>query len=548
MTRAGDQLTETGPRALPRRAGALVFGAVFLCASCGMVYELALIAIGSYLLGNAVVQASIVLSVMVFAMGIGALLSKRLVGRAAAGFAVIELALGLLGGMSVVLLYTSFAWLQAYTLALVILALLIGGLIGAEIPLLMNLLQQIRQRRASDEVADMFAADYVGGLVGGLVFPFLLLPTLGLLKGTLVTGAVNAVVGSVVVLWLFRDTIARRVRRVITAGLALVLALLAATWVFSDEIEVTSRQQLYSAPIIHAERTPYQEIVLTRLEPRDDTRLFLNGNLQLSSTDEYRYHEALVHPVMAPDANGATPKRVLVLGGGDGMAVRELLKYPVEQITLVDLDPAMTRLARTNPRLRELNRGSLDDPRVRIVNDDAFSYLRSNARASGTRVQFDAIVQDLPDPSNEALAKLYSVEMFGMARNALAPQGRMVVQSTSPYFARDAYWCIGATLREAGFATSGYHVDVPSFGDWGFFLVSRPGEAGAAAGGQADPQAPGGPPVTMSPTLTDLRFLTPEVLAGARAFPRDAGYRPVKVSTLLEPAVMEYHRKGWRTY
>lgn len=542
---AGEQLTEAAPRALPRRAGALVFGAVFLCASCGMVYELALIAIGSYLLGNAVVQASIVLSVMVFAMGIGALLSKRLVGRAAAGFAVIELALGLLGGMSVVLLYVSFAWLRAYTLALVLLALLIGALIGAEIPLLMNLLQRIRQRRASDEVADMFAADYVGGLVGGLVFPFLLLPTLGLLKGTLVTGAVNAVVGSVVVLWLFRESIGRRVRRLLTAALVVVLALLAATWVFSDEIEVTSRQQLYSAPIIHAERTPYQEIVLTRLEPRDDTRLFLNGNLQLSSTDEYRYHEALVHPVMAPRPDGSTPKRVLVLGGGDGMAVRELLKYPVEQITLVDLDPAMTRLAKTNPRLLELNRGSLSDPRVRIVNDDAFSFLRNT---SGEPGRYDAIVQDLPDPSNEALAKLYSVEMFGMARNALAPQGRMVVQSTSPFFARDAFWCIGATLRAAGLATSGYHVDVPTFGDWGFFLASRPGEAGAAVGGQENPQAPGGPSVTMDPNIPDLRFLTPEVLAGARAFPRDAGYRPVEVSTLLEPAVIEYHRKGWRTY
>ncbi|OYO25358.1 spermidine synthase [Enemella dayhoffiae] len=532
---------EPAPTSLPRRAGVLVFAAVFLCASCGMVYELALITVGSYLLGNAVVQASIVLSVMVFAMGVGALLSKRLVRRAAAGFAVIELVLGLLGGLSVVLLYTSFAWLRAYTAALVVLALLIGGLIGAEIPLLMTLLQRIRSRRASDEVADLFAADYVGGLVGGLLFPFLLLPTLGLLKGALATGAVNAVVGSVVVLWLFRESIGRGVRRAITVAMALVLLVLAAAWLFSDEIEVTSRQQLYSAPIIHAERTAYQEIVLTRLEPHEDTRLFLNGNLQLSSTDEYRYHEALVHPVMAPVA-AVTPKRVLVLGGGDGMAVRELLKYPVEQITLVDLDPAMTRLAQTHPRLLELNRGALSDPRVRVLHDDAFSYLRNGNE------RFDAIVQDLPDPSTEATAKLYSLEMFAMAQRALAPGGRMVVQSTSPYFARDAYWCIGRTLTEAGLAVRGYHVDVPTFGDWGFFLAARPGEAGAATGPPETPDLAGGPQVGLAPAVGELRFLTPEVLAGATAFPRDAGWRPVKVSTLLEPAVIDYHRKGWRTY
>ncbi|GAB3706270.1 polyamine aminopropyltransferase [Mariniluteicoccus flavus] len=516
--------------ALSRRRSVAVFAAVLACAACGMVYELALIALGSYLLGNAIVQASVVLAVMVFAMGIGALASKRLVPHAALAFAVIELLLGLVGGLSVVALYAAFAWAKAYTSPLVILAFVIGALIGAEIPLLLELLGRLRRRRATDEVANMFAADYVGGLVGGLAFPFVLLPALGLLEGTLLVGALNALIGAAVVLWVFRDDLARRTRRLIAAGVAVVLVVLSTAWWFADDFEVTARQRLYAAPIVLAERTPYQEIVLTK--QRDDVRLFLNGNLQVSTSDEHRYHELLVHPAMS----GGAHARVLVLGGGDGMAVREILKHPgVREVVLVDLDPAMTRLARTEPHLLAANRGALDDPRVRLVADDAFSWLRDHGAE-----RFDVVVQDLPDPDGEATAKLYSHEMFGMVGRLLSPGGRVVVQSGSPFFAGDAYWCIGRTLTDAGFAVTPYHGDVPSFGDWGFFVGVR--------GEQARPDAGGGPAVGVAPGVTGLRYLTPPVAAGATAFAPDVAWREVEPSTLLKPVVIEYHRRGWRTY
>ncbi|MEV1142589.1 polyamine aminopropyltransferase [Micromonospora sp. NPDC049799] len=512
-----------------RLARAAVLAAVFVCAACGLVYELALVALGSYLIGDTVGQASIVLGVMVFAMGVGALAAKPLQSRAAAAFAAVELLLALLGGLSVLGLYAAFAWLDLYGPALVATAFVLGLLIGAEIPLLMVLLQRIREQAAGSAVADLFAADYVGALLGGLAFPFLLLPIFGQLKGALVVGAVNAAAGVVLVFTVFRRELSRRARVGLTAGSVAVALCLGYAWLTAQDFEVTARQQLYRDPVVHAERSRYQEIVLTRsvAEPgragTTDLRLFLNGDLQFSSVDEYRYHEALVHPAL----NGPRGE-VLVLGAGDGLAVRELLRYPdVRRITVVDLDPAVVALARAEPQLRRLNAAAFDDPRVRVVHADAFGWLRTATD------RFDAVVADLPDPDETATAKLYTVEFYALVEGVLAEGGRLVVQAGSPYFAPRSYWSIEASLREAGFAVTPYHVDVPSFGDWGFLL---------AAAGTTPPTLalPSGAPA--------LRFLDADTLAAAGAFPADRRRVDVPASTLLRPRVLEYARAEWRGY
>ncbi|MFG3581033.1 polyamine aminopropyltransferase [Micromonospora chersina] len=514
------------PRWRPARAAVLL--AVFVCAACGLVYELALVALGSYLIGDTVGQASIVLGVMVFAMGVGALVAKPFQSRAAAAFAAIELTLALLGGLSVLGLYAAFAWLDLYGPALVGTAFVLGLLIGAEIPLLMVLLQRIREQSAGSAVADLFAADYVGALLGGLAFPFLLMPVFGQLKGALVVGAVNAVAGLALVCTVFRGDLGRRARVALGAGSVVVALCLGYAWVTAHDFEVTARQQLYRDPVVHAERSRYQEIVLTRSvrevgHADTDLRLFLNGDLQFSSIDEYRYHESLVHPAMrGPHGN------VLVLGAGDGLALREILKYPdVRQVTLVDLDPAVVRLARSEPQLRDLNHHSLADPRVRVLNVDAFGWLRTATE------RFDVVIADLPDPDETATAKLYTIEFYALIRPVLAPGGRLVVQSGSPYFAPRSYWSIERSIREAGFATVPYHVDVPSFGDWGFVLA-----------------APGGTPPTLGlpADAPSLRFLTPSVLAAAATFPADRARLDVPASTLLQPRVLEYARVEWRGY
>ncbi|KAB2341321.1 polyamine aminopropyltransferase [Actinomadura rudentiformis] len=516
----------TGPPSLrlpARAARALVLAAVFTCAACGLVYELALVALGSYLVGNSVTQASIVLSVMVFAMGVGSLAAKPLQGRPIAAFAIVEAALALLGGLSVLALYAAFAWLNLYVPALIVVAFLVGALIGAEIPLLMTLLQRIRRQDAGSAVADLFAADYVGALIGGLAFPFFLLPVFGHIKGALLVGVVNAVAGIAVVLWLFRRQIGRAARIALWTGMGAVLLVLSGTYLLADGFEVSARQALYRDPIALSKRTPYQEIIITRrvaLSGQPDLRLFLNGDLQFSSVDEYRYHETLVHPALS----GARGK-VLILGGGDGLALREVLRYKdVRSATLVELDPEMIRLARTYKEIAALNQRAFDDPRVRTITTDAFSWLR------GQTGSFDSIIVDMPDPDDVATAKLYSVEFYGLVKRALAPGGRMVVQSGSPYFAPKSFWCIEKTIREAGFATSPYHVDVPSFGDWGYVL---------AVPGTTRPE------LKLAPETPDLRFLDSDVLRAATVFGKDLRHRDVDVNTLVHPRLVQYEGGEW---
>ncbi|HEX6967572.1 MAG TPA: polyamine aminopropyltransferase [Micromonosporaceae bacterium] len=510
---------------LPRAA---VLVAVFVCAACGLVYELALVALGSYLIGDTVGQASIVLGVMVFAMGVGALAAKPLQPWAAATFAVVELLLALLGGLSVLGLYAAFAWLDLYAPALIATAFVLGLLIGAEIPLLMVLLQRIRAQSAGSAVADLFAADYVGALLGGLAFPFLLLPAFGQLQGAIVVGVVNALAGIGLVFTVFRRDLGRRVFAWLGAGSVAVALCLGYAYVLADDFEVTARQRLYRDPVVHAERSRYQEIVLTRSVPLvaqgvRDLRLYLNGDLQFSSVDEYRYHEALVHPALAGPRG-----RVLVLGGGDGLAVREVLRYPdVASVTVVELDPAVVMLARREPQLRELNRGAFDDPRVRLVHADAFAWLRTVSE------RFDVVVADLPDPDETATAKLYSVEFYALVRAVLADGARVVVQAGSPYFAPRSFWCIEKSIAGAGFATRPYHVDVPSFGDWGFILAAP---------------TPEPPALAVPADAPPLRFLDADTLNAAAVFPPDRRRVDVAESTLLHPRVLEYARVEWRSY
>jgi spermidine synthase len=294
----------------------------------------------------------------------------------------------------------------------------------------------------------------------------------------------------------------------------------------SDAFLRYSRSVLYEDPVVYAETSGYQEIVLTQSSPiaegPTDTRLFLNGDLQFSSIDEYRYHESLVHPVLA-GARG----RVLVLGGGDGLALREVLKYPdVREAVEVELDPAVLRLAERDPRVAGLNEHAMADPRVKVVVADAFAWLRE------TDARFDAVIIDMPDPDATATAKLYSQEFYLLARRALAPGGRLVVQAGSPYFAPRTFDCILNTIRAAGLGVTPYHVNVPTFGDWGFALA----QDGVAPDLRVAPPEP-------------LRFLTEPTLAAAKVFPADRHPTGTEApSTLDDPRVLRLTTEEWQQY
>ncbi len=273
---------------LPVRPGTgrfLVLAGVFVCAACGLVYELVLVALASHLMGDSVTQASVVLSVMVFAMGVGSLAAKRLRRRAAVAFGAVEAVLALVGGVSAMVLYALFAWTGAWgglwahgpRFLLVAFSLAIGLLIGAEVPLLMELIQRIRRQDAGGAVADLFAADYVGALIGGLAFPFLLLPVFGQLTGALLTGTVNASVGAALVLGLFRRDLSRRDRRLLLAANATVLAVLSAATVLVDDFERAARHAVYGPDVRVALQTDVQEVVLTGGTGGRPLGLFLNG-------------------------------------------------------------------------------------------------------------------------------------------------------------------------------------------------------------------------------------------------------------------------------
>lgn len=492
---------------------ALLFS-VFVIASCGLAYELIAGALSSYLLGDSVTQFSTVIGAYLFAMGVGSYLSKYVVQGLVARFIQLELLVGLLGGFSAAALFLVYSFLsEPFKLALYALVGLIGVLVGMEIPLVMRILRQ--QLAFSELVSQVLTFDYLGALLVSLAFPIVLAPHLGLVRTGLLFGVMNALV-ALWTLWLFREHLRRW--KVLRLQCVATLLLLGTGFALADRLTSVAEENMYADHVIFTKTTPYQRIVVTRW--RDDTRLFLNGNLQFSSRDEYRYHEALVHPALQ-----AAPwtHRVLVLGGGDGLAVREILRYPnIQSITLVDLDPEMPHLFSTAPMLKELNHGAFLSPKVKVINDDALVWLEKNPDA------YDFIVVDFPDPTNYALGKLYSDTFYRLLERHLSARGLAVIQASSPLYSRRAFWCVVNTVESVGLRATPYHALVPSFGEWGYIIASR---------------EPYQPPQHYD---LDLRFVTPAMNAALFSFPKDMDRVPADVNRLDNQMLVHYFEDEWR--
>src|SRR5260370_13450851 len=493
--------------------GILVFISVLLVAACGRIYELVDGTLASYLVGGSVFQFSTIIGTYLFAMGIGSALSRYINRGLANCFVWIELVLAVIGGFSSAILMLAFAFTQGFELILYALIIVMGVLVGLEIPLLMRIVKDRYQFR--DVIAHVLTFDYLGALGASLLFPILLLPRLGLVRSAMLFGLINAAVA----LWstyLFANQISRK--RSLRVACLVVLFGLGAGLAEAKQITATAEDNIYADEIISARDTRYQHLVLTRF--KDDLRLFLNSHLQFSSRDEYRYHEALVHPGLAAVP---APRRVLILGGGDGLAVREILKYPaVEIITLVDLDPRMTRTLSSNPMLTTLNDKSLLSPKVHVINADAFPWVDSNAD------NFDFIVVDFPDPTNYSLRNLYTTSFYRAVARHVSAQDFMVVQSTSPMFARHSFWCIAPTLKQAGLQTYPYHVYVPSFGEWGFVLAGTHDYA---------------PPKSLP---AGLRFVSVDGLPALFQFPPDMAPLPMPANQLNTQILVRTYENDWK--
>lgn len=455
-------------RSAARRRGTILKACIFATGLSGIVAEYVMATLASYLLGDAVLQWTLTLSLMLFAMGVGSRLSRFIERDLIDAFVWAELVLSLLVAVSAPLAFLLAAWIDSVALLIYGLAFAIGLMIGLELPLATRLNEAYEELRLN--ISSVFEKDYYGALIGGLFFAFIALPWLGLTYTPIVLGSVNFLVATVFFLS-FREHLQRR-RRLLAAFVATPVLLL--TIALSAEPMVRfGEQQKYRDRVIYAEHSRFQRIVITRW--KNHHWLYLDGNEQFSSFDEERYHEPLVHPAMALHGRA---RQVLILGGGDGLAVREVLKHPtVETVTVVDLDPAMTDLARRHPVLLALNQGLLDDPRVRIVNADAFGFL--DALEGGSAVEgashrlYDVILVDLPDPKTISLARLYSRPFYQLAAKRLAPRGILVSQATSPHFSPRAFLSILKSLRAAGFVAVPYHNHVPTMGEWGWVLGVR---------------------------------------------------------------------------
>lgn len=499
----------------------LLYLNVLVIATCGLIYELLAGTLASYVLGDSVTQFSLVIGVYLSALGAGAWLSRYIEERVARCFIEVELGVALLGGTSAPLLFLSFASLDWFRPMLFGVVFLIGTLVGLELPLLMRILKE--HLDFSDLVSRVLAFDYIGALAASVLFPIFLVPRLGLVRTSLVFGLLNAAVG----LWgtyLLRPLLSSRGLTALRGRAALTIVLLVIGLLKADALTSLAEDSTYPNDIVHAESSPYQRIVLT--QNQTGFQLYLNNHLQFNSADEYRYHEALVHPAMS---RAASRRHVLILGGGDGLAVREVLRYPdVERVTLVDLDPAMTTLHQRFPPLAELSERSLSDSRVRVVNDDAFLWVGRPCDPP------NVVLIDFPDPTNYSLGKLYTTRFFRMLRERLRSDTVVAIQCTSPLMAPRAFWCINATMQAAGFQTIPYHTTVPSFGVWGYLLASP---------------SPITPPDALLPSVSSrCRFLTDVALRDLFHFPADLRPVPVEINRLDSQTLVRYYEEEWQRW
>lgn len=488
---------------------------------CGVIYELLISTVASYLLGNSILQFSLTIGTFMFSFSIGSILSKLIKRNLLDAFIYIETFIGIFGGISAFSLFWIYGNANSlYIFVMYSFIVVIGILIGMEIPVLSRYLNKF-EKKLRITIANTLGFDYLGALIGSISFSLFLLPKLGIISVAFLIGLFNIFVVIINLFQFSKHLKFIKSHIIITAVVSLVLF---TGIIKSRDIETYINQILYEDKVIYSAQTPYQKITMT--QSKNEFRLFLDGNLQFCSKDEYRYHESIVHIPML-----YTPyrKRVLVLGGGDGLVLRELLKYPdIEEIHLVDIDSIMVDLCRTNTEITKLNKYSLESDKVHIYYQDAFNYLENDT------LYYDLIISDLPDPNNESLAKLYSIQNYLQIKKRLRETGTFVSQSTSPFFAPKAYWGIGKTIEEAGFFVLPYHTEVPSFGDWGFWLAVKN--------------------KLRVPENVELKieteFLQNDLIPYLFIFPKDIKIETdnLKASTLNNPVILDYYRESWRNW
>ena len=557
-------MTETSAK--PSFASVLLCACMFASGACGIILEYVQASLASMILGNSFEQWAMVIGLMLFWMGFGSLIQAQIPKKFLIyAFIGVETGLALVGGFSPTLTYISYGYTAYYSLVLYFFVSFIGIMIGLEIPIIVRINNDF-SKELSTNLGNILSADYIGSLIGSLIYVFILLRFTPITEAAFLTAGANFFLAFVTYIYFSNKGLVKK-GFLIPAVMLITFCAVFYGYLNNRQWNIKIEQPLYDDPIILSKTTQYQHIALTHYKPFDDVRLFLNGNLQFASTDEQRYHEPMVHPAMS-----LVPikTRVLILGGGDGCVLREVLKYKeVKDVLLVDLDPEMTRLAKTHPVLKRINRNAFKDARlvvragngiapginrrlyletnkknklekrpetrkladVKVMNVDADKFLSDVAGF------WDVIIVDMPDPSTPELTKLYAKEFYKKVKQHLSQHGLLVVQATSPYLAKESFLCIGRTIENAGFSILPFHENVPSFGDWGWYLAWHPN-------------------IQKEKILERIehlnidvptRFITPRVFRSELVFGKgELKTKNRLINTILHPALLSiYNHESW---
>ena len=498
--------------------------ALFTTGISGIVAEYILSTLASYFIGNAILQFTLIVSIMLFAMGLGSRYSKSFTKNVIVYFIITELILSVLVSFSALISYTFYGITEISWLIIYLLSILIGLLIGLEIPFATRINDEFEELRLN--ISNILEKDYFGSLIGGLFFAFIGLPYLGLTYTPFVLGLLNLGV-SYYLFKVLKEYVSESSRKKLHIAYIMVSTLISVGCYFAAPIVRFGEQVKYKDKIVYSEQTKYQKIVVTKWQKWHS--LYINGNQQLSSFDEFMYHEPMVH---IPMKLTKTHKNILILGGGDGCLAREVFKYKdVGKITLVDLDQNMINLGKEYPVFKELNQNSMNNPKLRTVTEDAFNFLKD------TNEKYDLIFVDLPDPNNVDLNKLYTREFYRLCKLKLNDNGVFITQAGSPYYATKAFYCIDKTLRASGFKTLPMHNQILTLGEWGWILAKKE---------------------TLKPKLInslnvddlDLKWLNNNAIPQLTSFGKPlVDTTGIKVNTIFSPKLYTYYKKGnWHLY
>ncbi|VFM97458.1 MAG: spermidine synthase [Candidatus Kentron sp. G] len=501
---------------LSRDIALLVILAVL--AGCGLIYEYLVSHYAGRVLGALETAIYSIIGLMIVAMGIGSFLA-RIIRCPFTGFVWLEVSIALLGSCAVLLIGGAFAVANLFPKVLAdtfglppdllpsgelihtivgmakgapyVIGAVLGILLGMEIPLVARVREVLYAQHLEHNTGAIYGVDYLGAGAGAALWVFFML-SMDISTAAALTASANIAAGLV-----FYALFHRRIRwgALLLLSHFLVGVLVVALSTFGADWDESMEDLLYRDKVIYRTHTRHQRLAVTEriLDPARPSVLsfFINGRLQFSSADEHIYHAMLVYPALAASARH---EDILVVGGGDGLAARDILKWNPRRVVLLDLDRELVALfsqrfgqraggeddraegdrgRRARQRFLELNEAAFSDPRVSVRIGDAFVTVNE---LLGQGEVFDAIVVDLPDPSHPNLNRLYSTRFYAKLHALLAGDGAMTVQSTSPYHAKRAFLCIGKTVGQAGFAhVQQYHQNVPSFGEWGWTIATKGG-------------------------------------------------------------------------